>query len=70
MAPDPAKNHVVHAQQVDALAAKLAAVAAENPAVKRTLLGDLNTNDRSRLKPITDLGLQLGRRTADTATTS
>lgn len=65
LAPDPAKNHVVHAQQVDALAAKLAAVAAENPAVKRTLLGDLNTNDRSRLKPITDLGLQLGRRTAD-----
>lgn len=68
LAPAPQLNDArdeLHGEQVDALAAKLAAVATENPGVTRHLLGDLNANDRSRLEPITALGLKLGRRTND-----
>ena len=65
LAPVAAQNHVVHSQQVDALAAKIAAVRAENPLAVIHVLGDLNTPDRARLAPITDQGIDFGAVTND-----
>ena len=68
LAPQPGLNDKrgrLHAQQVDALAAKIAAVKAENPGVICHVLGDLNTPDRDRLLPITEQGIDFGAVTPD-----
>ena len=68
LAPQPslnAKRSELHARQVDALAAKVAEVKAENPDIICHVLGDLNTPDRDRLAPLTDLGIQWGSVTPD-----
>ena len=65
LAPVAAQNHVVHSRQVDALAAKTAAVREENPLAVIYVMGDLNTPDRDRLAPLTDQGLDLGAVTND-----
>lgn len=68
LAPQPglnAKRRRLHAHQVDALAAKIAAVREENPLAIIHVLGDLNTPDRDRLAPITDQGIDLGAVTND-----
>ncbi len=68
LAPQPdlnGKRGQLHSQQVDALAAKIAAVRAENPLAVIHVLGDLNTPDRARLAPVTDLGIDFGAVTND-----
>ena len=68
LAPQPGLNDKrgrLHAQQVDALAAKIAAVKAENPGAICHVLGDLNTPDRDRLLPITEQGIDFGAVTPD-----
>jgi hypothetical protein len=68
LAPQPSLNGKrgrLHSQQVDALAAKIAAVRTENPLAVIHVLGDLNTPDRDRLAPITDQGIQFGTVTND-----
>ena len=68
LAPQPglnAKRGLLHSQQVDALASKLAAVRVETPLAVRHPVGDLNTPDRDRLAPITDQGIDFGSVTND-----
>lgn len=68
LAPQPGLNEKrgrLHAQQIDALAAKTAAVREENSLAVRHVQGDLNTPDRDRLAPLTDQGLDLGGVTND-----
>ena len=68
LAPQPALNEKrgrLHAQQVDALAAKIAQVRLDNPAAIVHVMGDLNTPDRDRLAPVTDQGIDFGAVTDD-----